>query len=113
MRYSGMFGIAKQVEVAPGVWDDVITERPYIGDLIQTTERLEGAGTVNPVYKTTTSLSVVSDGVLRDRYDDIRYVVYRGVPWTVESSVLEEPRLTLYFGERYNGPTAISPTPSP
>ena len=113
MRYSGMFGIAEQVETAPGVWDDVITERSYVGDVVQTTETLYGADQITPIYRTTTSISVVSDGVLKESYENIRYVVYAGVRWTVSSTVFDWPRMTLYMGERYNGPEPVSPTPDP
>lgn len=106
MKYFGKFGYSTgQTEVSPGVMEDVIVERDYIGDVVQVTEALDVAGSVLPVYRTTTSVSVISDGVLAESYADLRYISYRGQLWTVSSVVDEWPRLVIYMGEVYNGPT--------
>lgn len=110
MRYSGKFGYAVPTETAPGVWEDVITERDYIGDVVQRTEVLEG-DSVLPSYRTTTSISVLSDGVLKQNYADLRYVTYAGERWTVASAVLQPPRIVVYIGEVYNGPIAAPDSP--
>ena len=106
MRYSGKIGYAESVETAPGVWEDVITERDYIGDVIQSTETLTTASSILPEYRTTTSVSVLSDGVLKQNYSDVRYLSYLGELWTVTSAINKWPRIEFYIGEVYNGPTA-------
>jgi hypothetical protein len=105
MRYSGKIGFATKAQTSPGVWEDVITERDYIGDLIQRTERLDQGDSIIPSYRTTTSVSVLSDGVLKERYSDVRYVTVRGVKWTVQSIIHKFPRIEMYLTEGYNGPT--------
>lgn len=105
MRFSGKIGFATKTEVRPGVWDEIITERDYLGDVIQRTEVLEGADHVIPRYKLTTTISVLSDGVLKERYSDIRYVHFLGNNWTVTATGFRYPRLELYIGEEYNGNT--------
>lgn len=105
MRYSGKIGYAVPTETAPGVWEDVITEVAALGDVVQRTEVLEGTDSVIPSYRTTTSISVPSGGVLKERYNDLRYVTYMGKNWTISSAVLQPPRLIIYIGEVYNGPT--------
>lgn len=112
MRYSGKIGFGTKVEVRPGVWDETITERDYLGDVIQRTERLETGDSILPHYHTTTSLSVLSDGVLKERYSDIRYIHFLGVNWTIQTVVFKWPRLEIYIGEEYNGP-APGPSPDP
>lgn len=104
MRYSGKIGFGHQVEVSPGIWEDTITERDYLIEVVTKTERLTTGDTILPEYALTTSLSVFSDGVLKENYRDIRYVTYRGFRWAVSSSAEQWPRLTLYIGEEYNGP---------
>lgn len=104
MRYSGKFGFAIPTETAPGVMDDVITEREYIGDVVQRTEAFSVMDSVLPQYRTTTSVSVLSDGVLAENYDGLRYISYMGKNWSVSSAVYEFPRLIVYIGELYNGP---------
>ncbi len=37
---------------------------------------------------------------------NIRYVEWRGVRWTVSNVEIYAPRLTMYLGKVYNGPTA-------
>lgn len=106
MRYSGKIGYATLTETAPGVWEDVITERPYLGDVLQRTEAFTAVDTVIPQYKTTTSVSVLSANL---DHSGIRYVSYAGVNWTVASVVREPPRMTIHIGEKYNGPTPNSP----
>lgn len=104
MKYSGKFGLASTVETAPGVWDDVITERDYIGDVVQRTEAFSLESSVLPHYRTTTSVSVLSDGVLKENYTNLRYVTYAGERWAIASVVVQPPRLVVYIGEVYNGP---------
>jgi hypothetical protein len=112
MRFAGKIGFGTSVEKAPGVWDDDIIERDYLGDVLQSTERLDSSTSVVPNYTTTTSISVLSDGVLKERYSDVRYVSYLGVRWKVSSIIHKWPRIEMFIGEEYNGPTA-GPTDGP
>ncbi len=107
MRYSGKFGYAVTTEIAPGVWEDVITEIDKLGDVVQSTETFALADSVLPQYRTTTSVSVLSDGVLKENYTDLRYVTYAGQRWTIGSIVVQPPRLIIYIGEVYNGPIPV------
>lgn len=86
--------------------EDVITQRDYLGDVVQRTEVFSTAESVLPQYRTTTSISVLSDGVLAENYRNIRYVSYMGRNWAVSSAVMQFPRLVIYISEVYNGPTA-------
>ena len=108
MKYFGKFGFAESSEVAPGVWEDVITERDYIGDVVQVTEAFSVDGSVLPTYRTTTSVSVISDGVLKKNYKNLRFIEFQGDVWVVASSVQQWPRLIIYIGEVYNGPRSQS-----
>lgn len=85
--------------------EDVITERNYLGDVIQRTETFNTAASVLPQYQTTTSVSVLSDADLAKNYRSIRYVTYLGDRWEVSSVVMQYPRLVLYLGDVYHGPT--------
>lgn len=111
MRYSGKFGFAESTETAPGVMEDVITERDYIGDVVQRTETLSVNDSVLPQYRTTTSVSVLSDGVLAETYKNLRYISYMGSNWSVSSAVFQFPRLVVYIGDIYNGPLPIVEDP--
>lgn len=112
MRYAGKIGFGTSTEVSPGVWEDVIVEKDYLGDILQSTERLNSTESVLPKYTTTTSISVLSDGVLKERYSDVRYISHLGVNWIVTSIIHKWPRIEMFIGEEYNGPTP-QPAPDP
>lgn len=104
MRAAIKIGYSQSEEVRPGISEDVITERDYLADVKQRTEAFVVPGNIIPEYKTTTSVSVFSDGAPKVNYSDLRYVVYGGVRWSIASAVEEYPRLTIFIGEVYNGP---------
>ena len=105
MKWAGKIGFASPVKLRPGVSEDSITERDYLGDVLQRTERLDHAGQILPNARITTSISVLSDGVLKERYSDIRYISFMGNNWAVNSVIHKPPRMEIYLAEEYNGPT--------
>lgn len=105
MRAGIKIGYGRSVEVRPGVHEDVITEVVKMAEVKQRTEAFNVGGSIIPEYRTTTSVSVLSDGPAKVNYSDLRYVVYGGERWTIASAVVEPPRMTLFIGEVYNGPT--------
>jgi hypothetical protein len=107
MRYSGMLGISEQTEIAPGVFEDVITEYPVLGTIKQRTEVLEGGDEILPRYSTTTSISVMARGVGIMDNSDLQYVTLAGKRWKVASDVSQYPNLVLYLREEYHGPTPV------
>lgn len=107
MRYSGKLGLAEQTEVSPGVWEETITERDAIGEMVQRTETLESGDNVLPRYVTTTSVSVLALGVGPQDNSRIRYVTHTGKRWQIRSIVDEPPRIVIYFGEEYHGPKPV------
>lgn len=40
-KWYGMIGYAETVETTPGNWDEQLTERPYYGDVIRNTRKLQ------------------------------------------------------------------------
>lgn len=104
MRFHGEVGYGGTVETSPGVWEDVITERQYYGDVESNALR---ASQGNEVFETITlshSISIVADAYANQNFSKIRYVMWNGTRWTVNTAVIERPRLILYLGEVYNGP---------
>lgn len=104
MRWAGKLGFTQQTEIKPGVWEDVITAVDARGELKQRTEALDTGDEVLPQYRTTTSVSVLSDG----RWDPttLAYLTNAGRNWTPGTVVHEYPRVTIYIGEEYRGPLA-------
>lgn len=105
MRYSGKLGVAQQTEVRPGIWEETITEHDVIGDLVQRTEALDNGDSILPRYRTTTSVSVLARGVGQMDNSNLRYLTHTGKRWTITPVVNQPPRLVIYLGEEYHGPT--------
>lgn len=109
MRFSGTVGFATPTETNPGVWDDVIVERPYLGDVIRDARRLGAPSLVPPEVAGTISLqnsfSIVGDAMAYEGILRIRYVTWLGERWEVTDVEVKRPRLILTIGGLWNGDT--------
>jgi len=106
MRFYGNIGYGLQTEIRPGVLDDVITERPYFGDVTRAARRMaEGTAEINSDITVTNTISIVADAFAQNHIFAMRYVVWQGVRWVVTNVEIQRPRLVLYLGGVYNGPT--------
>lgn len=107
-RYSGKVGYGTSVETSPGVWDDVIVERQYFGDVVRNTRRLDSGESVNDDLTVGNSISIVADPYSLTHFFAIRYVSWAGTLWTVREVEVQSPRLLLRLGGVYNGPRPAS-----
>lgn len=105
-KFFGPVGFGETQELAPGNWDDVITERNYIGDIERPVRRLHEGDKVNDDISVTNSISILSDQYANEHTFAIRYVKWAGILWKVEEVDVQNPRLLLRLGGVYNGPTA-------
>lgn len=113
MRAAIRIGYGQSEEVRPGISEDVITEVEKFAEVLQRTEAFTVEGRIIPEYKTTTSVSVLSDGPVKVNYSNLRYVFYAGERWTITSVVAQPPRMTIFIGEVYNGPIPSGPPVTP
>lgn len=104
MRFHGEVGYGGTVETTPGVWEDVITEVSYYGDVESNAFRASQGNQVLETLTLSNSISVVADAYANENFSNIRYVMWNGVRWTVNTVTIDRPRLILYLGEVYNGP---------
>ena len=104
-RFRGLVGYGIPTETSQGVWEDVITEHKYGGDLVRNSTRREENDAINSAISLDSSVSIVADDFARGNIDAIRYVVVAGTRWTVTSVSEARPRLLLRLGGVYNGPT--------
>jgi hypothetical protein len=102
MRFSGTVGFAISTETSPGVWQDVVTERPYFGNVTRSARRLEPVSQVPPETNAGVSLensiSIVADADAYEHITDIRYVKWRGGYWQITNVEVSRPRLVLTIG---------------
>lgn len=108
-RFYDAIGYGSTVETAPGVWEDVISERNYRGDVLRNTRRYSEGESVTDNLSVSNSISVISDDYALLHFSDIRYVKWSGNLWKVSTVEVERPRLILRLGGVYNGPKAPAP----
>jgi len=108
-KFYDVVGYGHSVEKRPGVWDDVITEKMYFGDVIRPTRQTREGEKVNNDLTVSNSISIMADAYASDNFFAISYVKWMGVLWEVTSVTVEGPRLLLRLGGVYNGPTPSAP----
>lgn len=117
-RYFGKVGYAirqeKPVEGQPGrhsgIWEDVITEKEYYGDINKYGSKYVNGIGLNDDIRITNQLSVIADAFMYENHSHIKYVIVMGVRWKVTDVTVNRPRITLTLGGEYNGPTPIGIT---
>ena len=103
-RYYGKVGSGTSVETKPGIWEDVIVEKPYFGDVVRNIRQLREGEHVNGDLSVNNSISIVADAYANANFMNIRYVEWVGTLWTVSDVEVRSPRLLLTLGGVYNGP---------
>ncbi len=113
-RFCGVvgYGISEETPANSGVWVDRIYQAIYYGDVIRTTTRLKDGDGLNQDIVPDIKISVLADSMAIKFWTNVKYVEWAGELWDVKSTELTAPRLILYLGGVYNGPTPpASPTP--
>ena len=105
-RYYGQVAYGEDKETHPGVYDKVITERSYKGDVEKISRRLQDTDKINGDITVQNTISIIADAFAMSHFYDIIYVTWLGNKWIVSSVEVDRPRLTLRLGGLYNGPTA-------
>ena len=102
-KFYGNIGFAETVETEPGVWVEEMTVRPYYGDLVRNTRRLENSGGVNDNVNISNDISIIADPYANHNFHSIRYIEFMGAKWKVSNIEFQYPRLILTIGGVYNG----------
>lgn len=105
-KWYGVIGFAEPTETSPGIWEDVITERNYYGQIHHTTRRAQSAGQVLDNIEVTNRISILADPFAEQHSHLIRYLSFMGTRWEVSSIEFKYPRLVMTAGGVYNGPKA-------
>lgn len=101
MKFSGKIGFITTEMTKPGVYTEVATERHYYGDILRKSIRQQAAEQLNDNTRTHNQISIISDAYAYDHFHEIKYVIWKGVPWKVTSVDEQFPRLTLDLGDIY------------
>lgn len=107
-KFYGRVGYGESVEKedSPGVFEDVIVEKHYYGDVVRDTRSLSEGEHLHGDLSVSNEIRIIADAYALDHFFAIKYVEWSGVLWTVPTVEVQSPRLLLRLGEVYNGPTA-------
>jgi methyl coenzyme M reductase subunit C-like uncharacterized protein (methanogenesis marker protein 7) len=106
------YGIPAEGPADSGIWDDVIVEQSYYGDIVRNSRRLQTGESINDDLTLGNSISIVADEYAVQHFHVIRFVEYANAAWIVsEVDASTPPRLILRLGGVYNGPRANPDTP--
>lgn len=112
-KFFGHIGYGTDVEIGPGVYEKVIVERPYYGEVIRDVINNRDGNTVLGNRKTNNAFRIVADGYADQHFSDIVYLKWQGRFWDVEQIELQNrPRMVIRIGGIYNGPTFEAPVDS-
>lgn len=100
-KWHGMVGYAENVEIEPGINEELITERQYSGDSYKNNRLLQNSGNINDNVNITNQISIVADPYATNHMFDMRYVTFQGRKWKVTNVGEQYPRLILTLGGLY------------
>lgn len=102
MKWYGQVGFAEMTETSPGIYEEVVTEHTYYGDVIRNTRVLQNSGEVNDSVNVSMQISIVSDAYATNHIHTMQYVTFQNSKWKVSNVEVQPPRLTLTIGGLYN-----------
>ena len=102
-KFYGAIGFMESQETSPGVWEGVITERNYFGDVVRNTSQWQKGEPLNDDITISNTISIVSDPYAYQNFHTMKYVVWMGASWKITSIEVQRPRLLLTIGGVYNG----------
>ncbi len=101
-KYFGKIGYGVTEETEPGIYETVITEREYTGDVARNARKLETSDKVNDDINISNEISIVADQFAYQNFHAIRYVEFMGAKWKATYVDVRPPRLILTLGGVYN-----------
>lgn len=101
-RFYGVIGYAETKQTEPGVFEEVITERNYFGDVTRNSRRLESSGGVNDNVNINNEISIVADPYAIQNIYAMRYIEFMGAKWKITNVDVQYPRLKLTVGGLWN-----------
>lgn len=108
-RFSGTIGFLKTVETDPenhpGVWDEVLTERRYYGDVLSNSRRWDQNGNfLNDNLVMNNRISVVADRFAKANVGAMKFVRWLGDTWEITNVEIQYPRIIVTIGGQYHEP---------
>lgn len=100
-RFSGKLGFVMTNETAEGVWLENVVELAAKGTIRSLYVRNDNSSSVNTNLRLTNEISVLMDPKLQTYLETLKYVVWKGSKWEVQSIGVNYPRMTINLGGLY------------
>lgn len=104
MKYYDKIGFwFDDVETEPGIFEPMVEEKYYAGDVIETRQRWENSDRQNDDLTLSNRISIISDMYLNQHLSSIKYATFMGGKWKVIGLDVKYPRVILDLGGVWNG----------
>lgn len=100
-RFSGKLGFVMTNETEEGVWLESFVELPVKGTIRSLYVRNDNSTSVNTNLRLTNEISILIDTKIKIYLETLKYVVWKGSKWEVQSIGVNYPRLTINLGGLY------------
>lgn len=100
------FVISQETEEGSGIWEDVVVERNYRGEVIRNYKKWDNGEHLNSDLNINNTISIIADPYASAKLFAIRYIKWLGGYWNISNVEVQSPRLILSLGGVYNGPKA-------
>lgn len=102
-KFYGIIGYVVTKETEPGIYEEVVVENAYYGDVLKDSRRLQERGKVNDDITISNRISIIADPFANNHFHSMRYVEMMGTKWKITDVEVAFPRLILSIGGVYNG----------
>lgn len=103
MKWFGKIGFAVTQEIKPGVWQPVIEEREYYGEVMKLRKQVSNQqDSTNDDIRINNSIRIIADPFAQNNFFNIAYVEFMGTKLKVSDVEVDFPGLILSLGGIYN-----------
>lgn len=101
-KFSGKIGFATTKESRPGIYEEVIEEKTFYGNLTKQTRSLYSSENINDGINISNNISIVANPYLTEHIFSMRYVTFQGAKWKITNAEIKERRIELTIGGLWN-----------
>ena len=102
MRCSGKIGYARTEETSPGIYQEIIVEKQYYGDIVRNSTQILDSNTINSSIKLNNSISVLCNNYMSNNLGFVRYMTFKKSKWKISSIEIKDNRIIFTLGDLYN-----------
>lgn len=102
-KWYGNIGYTVTNETEAGLWEPVIIEKTYYGDITTDRRKRENSTNVNDNINLSNVISIIADPFAVKNCSYMTYIEIMGSKWKITDIEVQYPRLILTVGGVYNG----------